>query len=79
MKPYSWLVITVNHKRFVYKQKPKILRVTTKLQLEYEISGVCFNHLSDCLSVTVCMTVNLSGLLLEKSTDIKTSEAAIQA
>ena len=31
MKLFSSLVITVNHKRFVCKQKPKILLVTTKL------------------------------------------------
>ena len=31
VKLYSSLVITVDHKRFIYKQKPKILRVFTKL------------------------------------------------
>ena len=31
VKPYSSLVIIAIHKRFVYKQKPKFLRVTTKL------------------------------------------------
>ena len=31
VKLYSSLVITLDHKRFIYKQKPKILRVFTKL------------------------------------------------